>query len=100
LIGQNGQYSLETGLERLAQDESSLGRGTFSRIDDEKNSVDHREHSLDLSSKVSVTGGVDDAMNEQRVVKECNAVRLADCRRKEDARGKSTAKAEGRKELT
>ena len=54
--------ALEAGGERLAEDEARLRRGTLGRIDDEKDAVNHRQNALDLSTKVSMAGRVDDAV--------------------------------------
>ncbi len=47
-------------LERLAQHEPRLRQRTFGGIDEQQDSVDHRQSALDLAAEVGVSGGVDD----------------------------------------
>ena len=50
----------EPRLERLAEDEARLRQRPFARVDEEQDTVDHRQSALDLAAEVSVAGRVDD----------------------------------------
>lgn len=60
--------SLEAGLEGLAEDETRLRRGSLSCVDDEHDSIDHGKDTLDFTSKVGVTRGINDAGQGERKV--------------------------------
>jgi len=44
----------------LLEDELGLGHGTISGIDDEADTIDHAHDTLDFTTEISVTGGIDD----------------------------------------
>jgi hypothetical protein len=46
--------------ERLAQHEAGLGQRTLAGVDEQHDTVDHRQAALDLATEVGVAGGVDD----------------------------------------
>ena len=54
------EHDGQARLEGLAQHESGLRQGAFRGIDEEQDTVDHREAPLDLAPEVSVTRRVDD----------------------------------------
>jgi hypothetical protein len=49
----------ETLLESLAEDELGLGHGTIGSVNDEADTIDHGHDTLDLTTEISVTGGID-----------------------------------------
>ena len=48
------------GVQRLAQHEPGLGQGALGGVDEQHDTVHHRETALDLATEVGVAGGVDD----------------------------------------
>ena len=54
------EHDGQARLERLAQHEPGLGEGSFGRVDEEQDAVDHREAPFDLAAEVRVTRRVDD----------------------------------------
>src|SRR6266705_3032076 len=56
----NDDDGLETILQRLAQNETSLRLRSVVSVDHEQNTIDHLHNSLDFTAKVGVTGRVYD----------------------------------------
>jgi hypothetical protein len=50
----------QSDLERLREHELRLCHRSIRGVDDERHTVDHAQHALDLTAKVSVTGSVHD----------------------------------------
>ena len=61
------EHDRQVGLECLAQDEPGLGEGSFRRVDQEEDPVDHREPPLDLAAEIYVARGVDDVEGDPGV---------------------------------
>ncbi len=51
---------LEALCQRLAGNETGLRHGALDRVDQEQDAVDHRQHALDLSAEIGVSGRIDD----------------------------------------
>ena len=49
-----------TQLQRLLQHEAGLRHGALRRIDEQQNTVDHLEDTLDLAAEIGVARGIDD----------------------------------------
>ncbi len=54
------QDNRQSCLERLAQHETGLGQRALRGVHQQEDTIDHVEPPLDLTTEVSVTGGVDD----------------------------------------
>jgi hypothetical protein len=53
-------YHRKAGLQCLAENEPRLGHRALGGVDQQKDAIHHGQTSLDLSSEVGVTGGIDD----------------------------------------
>ena len=53
-------YRFKSQRQRLAGDKAGLGHWPFDCVDQQQDSVDHRQHALDLATKIGVSGRIDD----------------------------------------
>jgi hypothetical protein len=60
MSGRRSVWSLQAQRQRLARDEACLRHRAFDGIDEQQHAVHHRQHALDLTTKVGVPGSVHD----------------------------------------
>ena len=71
----DAQDDREVSGQRLAQDEPGLRQGALGRIDEQDDTVDHRQAPLDLTAEIGVARGVDDVDRHALRVPRCNGRR-------------------------